>query len=179
MANPFLQSLESNFEEALRLLEAALRDCPDHMWEVDLWADEAPTRPVEGGGLEGSAPWFLGYHALTVLDYDLTAEFAPWEPPAPFDDNTWSMPNRVFTQPELLGYVDYCRSRVGSTLESLTEESAARTVPPRHRYAGQVYGVLVGGLPLHLVEHASQIRQYLTAAGVKVRAMPGDHNYEG
>jgi hypothetical protein len=42
-----------------------------------------------------------------------------------------------------------------------------------------VYGVLVGGMPLHVLEHASQIRQFLTAAGVKVRPMPGDRRYSG
>jgi hypothetical protein len=36
------------------------------------------------------------------------------------------------------------------------------------------YGSKVGSLPLHVVEHASQIRQFLTAAGVKVRPLPGD-----
>jgi hypothetical protein len=32
---------------------------------------------------------------------------------------------------------------------------------------------------LHVVEHASQIRQFLTAAGVTVRPMPGDRGYVG
>ena len=32
----------SNFDEALRLMEAALTDCPDGLWETDLWPDEAP-----------------------------------------------------------------------------------------------------------------------------------------
>ena len=30
-----------------------------------------------------------------------------------------------------------------------------------------LFGVIVGSMPLHVVEHASQIRQFLTAAGVK------------
>jgi hypothetical protein len=32
-------------------------------------------------------------------------------------------------------------------------------------------------MPLHVVEHASQIRQFLTAAGVTVQPMPGDREY--
>jgi hypothetical protein len=32
-------------------------------------------------------------------------------------------------------------------------------------------------MPLHVFEHASQIRQFLTAAGVKVQPMPGDRGY--
>ena len=73
VTNAFVQSTARNFEDALRLMEAALSDCPDRLWETDLWPDEAPTGPGPHGGLHGSAPWFLGYHALTCLDYDLAA----------------------------------------------------------------------------------------------------------
>ena len=173
----FVQSATKNFEEALRLLEAALTDCPEELWETDLWPEEAPTGPTPHGGLHGSAPWFLAYHALTVLDYDLSAELEPWEPPPPFDESTWSMPDRVFTKAEVLGYLDHCRERVRRALDTLTEDDALRPVPRAHRYHGTLYGVLVGSLPSHLVEHAAQIRQFLTAAGVKVRPMPGDQGY--
>lgn len=173
----FGQSLAHNFDEALNLMEAALKDCPDALWETDLWPDEAPTRAVPDGGLDGSAPWFLAYHALTCLDYDLSGDFRPWEPPQPFDENTWSLPNRVFTKSELLGYVDWCRGRTRETLDALNADTAARPLPSTHRYHGTPYGVIVGGLPLHVVEHASQIRQFLSAAGVKVQPMPGDRTY--
>src|SRR5271156_4795645 len=118
--------MASNFGGALALMEAALADCPDELWETDLWPDEAPTCPTPHGGLHGSAPWFLAYHAPSTLDYDLTAEFGPWEPPQPFDENTYSFPNRMFTKAELLGYIDYCRERVSETLDALSEETAAR-----------------------------------------------------
>jgi hypothetical protein len=177
VTSPFVQSMSSNFEQALRLMEAALTDCPDDLWETDLWPDEAPTHPTPHGGLHGSAPWFLAYHALSTLDYDLTAEFERWEPPQPFDENTYAFPNRVFTRAELLGYIDYCRGRVRRTLQSLTEDSAARPLPDAHRYHGTPYGVIVGSMPLHVLEHASQIRQFLTAAGIKVQPMPGDRGY--
>ena len=177
MTTTFVSSLAKNFEEALRLLEAAVRDCPDELWEVDLWPDAAPTAPAPHGGLHGSAPWFLAYHALTIVDYDLSGDLEPWGPPTPFDDNTWSFPNRVFTRDEVLGYVDHCRQRVRSTLDALTDEVADQPLPSTHRHHGLSYGVLVGGLPLHTVEHASQLRQFLTAAGVEVQPMPGDREY--
>ncbi len=175
--NPLVQGIGSNFDTALRLMEAALADCPDALWEADLWPDEAPTGPTPYGGLHGSAPWFLGYHALLTLDYDLAAELEPWEPPRPFDENSYAFPTRVFTKDELLGYLDYCRGRVRQTLDGLTEDAAARQPPATYRHHGMRYGVIVGGIPLHVVEHASQIRQFLTAAGVKVRPMPGDRGY--
>jgi hypothetical protein len=179
VTNALVQNMASNFEEALRLLEAALTDCADGLWEADLWPDEAPTGPAPDGGLHGSAPWFLAYHALSCLDYDLSGELEPWEPPPPFDENTWSLPNRMFTKAELLGYIGYCRGRVRRTLDALTEDAAARPLPSTHRYHGMLYGVIVGSIPLHVVEHASQIRQFLTAAGVKVQPMPGDRGYAG
>lgn len=177
--NAAAESLTHNFTTALRLMDAALADCPQHLWQSDLWPDEAPTGPGPYGGLHGSAPWFLGYHALSCLDYDLAGELEPWRPPEPFDENTYSFPNRVFTKTELLGYVDWCRHRVRDTLDGLSEEKLARPLPKAHRMQGTLYGVLVGSLPLHVVEHASQIRQFLTAAGVKVQPMPGDQGYKG
>ena len=167
MTYAFVQSMARNFEDALRLMEAALSDCPDRLWETDLWPNEAPTGPGPHGGLHGSAPWFLAYHALSCLDYDLAGEFEPWAPPQPFDENTWSFPNRVFTKAELLGYIDYCRGRVRRTLDALTDDAAVRPLPGAHRYHGTLFGVLVGSIPVHVVEHASQIRQFLTAAGIK------------
>ena len=177
MVTPLVQSIARNFEEALRLMGAALTDCPDILWERDLWPDEAPTNPTSQGGLHGSAPWFLAYHSLLTLDYDLSAEFEPWKPPQPFDENTYAFPNRVFTRAELLGYVDYCGTRARRTLDDVFEEKAAWPLPDAHRYHGVLYGVMVGSIPLHVIEHASQIRQFLTAAGVKVQPMPGDRGY--
>jgi len=169
--------MASNFEEALRLMDAALTDCPDALWETDLWPDEASTGPTAQGGLHGSAPWFLAYHALFCLDYDLTGEFEPWKPRQPFDENSYAFPNRVFTKAELLGYIDYCRGRVRRTLDSLTEDAATQPLPNAHRDHGTLFGVMVGSIPLHVVEHSSQIRQFLTSAGVKVQPMPGDRGY--
>ncbi len=114
-----------------------------------------------------------------TLDYDLSAEFERWEPPQPFDENTGAFPNRMFTRAQLLGYIDYCRGRVRRTLDALTEDAAARPLPAAHRYHGMLYGVIVGRMPLHVLEHASQIRQFLTAAGVRVQPMPGDRGYAG
>ena len=169
--------MNRNFEEALRLMKVAVTDCPDTLWEKDLWPDEAPTAPTPHGGLHGSAPWFLAYHALTTLDYDLAAELEPWGPPKPFDENTYSFPNRAFTRAELLGYVDYCGERARRTLDDQFEGKASMQIPDAHRYKGTLYGVMVGGIPLHVIEHAAQIRQFLTSEGVMVQPMPGDRAY--
>ncbi|HEY1829902.1 MAG TPA: hypothetical protein VGG38_06650 [Acidimicrobiales bacterium] len=177
MINPFVQSMASNFTQALQLMVAAIEDCPDELWETDLWPEEAPTAPTQYGGLHGSAPWFLAYHSLLTLDYDLTSEFEPWQPPQPFQENAFAFPNRVFTKAELLDYIDYCGKRVSRTLDALTVDAASRPLPETHRRRGLLYGVIVGGIPLHVLEHASQIRQFLTVTGVSVQPMPGDRGY--
>jgi hypothetical protein len=172
-----VQGLVLNFATALRLMGTAIADCPGELWEEDLWPDEAPKAATSHGGLHGSAPWFLAYHSLLTLDYDLTAEFDPWDPPRPFDEITYGYPNRAFTQSELSGYVDYCAEKARHTLDQTFESRAARPLPDIHRDRGVLYGVLVGTIPLHVTEHASQIRQFLTSAGVKVQPLPGDRRH--
>ena len=98
----------------------------------------------------------LGSHALNTLEYDLAAELEPWQPPQPFDDHTWSSPNRVFTKPELLGYVAHCHQRVRDTLDVLTEAKAALPLPVAHHHHPMTYRALVSSLPLRVVEHAAE-----------------------
>lgn len=163
----YVQILAWEFEHALGHMRSALTDCPEQLWEAALWPD-APVGLLPNGGLGGSAPWLLAHHALTILDYDLTGGFEPWEPPPPFDEHIEGEANRVFTKAELLSYVEWCRDRVCQTLETLTEEKAARPLPEAHRYRGTPYGVIAAGMmPMHVLEHAEQIRQFLAAAGVK------------
>jgi hypothetical protein len=171
MTNTFAQSMKWNLDDALRRMRTAVADCPDELWMADLWPDQAPARPGPAGGLEGSAPWNLAHHALYAADLDLSGAFGPWEPPPPFRDHVSGLPSRVFTRDELLGYVEYCRERARSTLDGMTEEAAARPLPSGHRFRGVPFGMLVGNVPLHIVEHAAQIRQFLTAAGVKAQAV--------
>ncbi|HUS21598.1 MAG TPA: hypothetical protein VMZ66_06255 [Aeromicrobium sp.] len=65
-----------------------------------------------------------------------------------------------------VGYLDYCRQRARDTLAGMTEDKAATPLPPSHRYRGQPYAWVITSLVGHTTEHGSQIRQYLTAAGI-------------
>jgi hypothetical protein len=169
MTTAFLQMLGDQYRYALDLMGNVLGDCPDSLWATDLWPDEAPAGPAWAGsrGLGGSAPWNIAHHALVCLDYDLTGGLGLWEPPPPFDEREYAWPTRLFTRSELLGYVEWCRGRVQQVLDALTEVRAASLLPSTHRYGGTPFGVLIGSIPLHVVEHAAQIRQFLTAAGVE------------
>jgi len=64
----------------------------------------------------------------------------------------------------MLGYLDYCRTRVRDTLASMTDEQAARPLPQGHRYSGQPHAWIITGTVGHTIEHAAQIRQFITAA---------------
>jgi hypothetical protein len=179
MSAALVTGITRNFDSALRLMGAALTDCPEALWETDLWPVDTTAHPPPEGGQHCSATWFLGYHALTCLDYDLSGDFEPWVPPAPFDENTYAFPNRVFTKAELLRYLDWCRGRARQSCQALTDDTAPRLISATHRYAGTPYGQIVASIPLHVVEHAAQIRQFLTSSGIDVQPMPGDQGYQG
>jgi hypothetical protein len=106
---------------------------------------------------------------LECVDYDLNGEFGPWAPPAPFAGNPhWRLTSMsaAWSRSEMLAYVEYCRQRVRDTLAGMTDEKAATPLPPAHRYSGQPHAWIVTGMVGHAIEHAVQIRQFITAAGV-------------
>src|SRR5258706_16432143 len=65
VSNAFVQSMALNFEQALRLMEAALTDCPDELWQAGFWPGEAPTGPGPHGGPHRPAPRFPAHHGPT------------------------------------------------------------------------------------------------------------------
>ena len=169
MANPLIASIRRNFDDALQRMAAAITACPGELWTAELWPGEPPAQPPPAGAVGSSAPWFLAYHALSCLDYDLTGDFERWQPPPPFESHIWGWPSRVFTKDELLAYVDWCRDHARRTLDALTDDAAARPLPATHRYRGTPYVVLIGNIPLHVVEHAAQIRQFVAATQPQAR----------
>ena len=184
--NIWVESLGRNFEAALGLLDAAIRDCTDELWESSMWPVPAPSTDSYVAGPDGqpltdtaarhalaqrwSSPWGVAWHALEILDYDLTGEFAPWSPPPPFSGKAhWrdlTMLPSPWTRPEILGYIEKCRERARDALAVLTDGKAATPLPPTHRYQGQPFAWLLTSIPGHTIEHASQIRQFITAAGI-------------
>ena len=97
MTSIWVESLGRNFEAALDLIAAAVRDCTDELWESSMWEVPAVgremswlsprvTNPARRHALvqRHSTPWGVAWHALECLDYDLTGEFGPWAPPPPF-----------------------------------------------------------------------------------------------
>jgi hypothetical protein len=185
MTSIWVESLGRNFEEALELLAAAVRDCTDELWESSMWEVPAGLFGAEPPGPDGkpvtdptackalvqrrSTPWSVAWHALECLDYDLTGEFGPWAPPPPFTGKPhWRLTSlpAAWTRAEILGYIGYCRQRVRDTLAGMTDEKAATPLPPAHRYSGQPHAWIITGAVGHTIEHGSQIRQFITAASM-------------
>lgn len=189
MESIWVESLARSFEQALDLMTAAVTDCTERQWEIPMWVVQTPTAedpflgtdwkpiadPADRAALaqrwveRWSTPWSVAWHALELLDYDLNGETSPWAPPPPFDGHPhWrdlaNLP-AAWSRSEILAYIEYCRQRVCDTLDGMTPEAAAAPLPAAHRYHGQPRGWVVTSLIGHTTEHASQIRQFITAAG--------------
>src|SRR2546423_15562561 len=96
----WVESLGGNFQQALGLMEAAIRDCPDELWQANMWEvpdDAAEVRSVDGNLVTDPAerhalvqrigqPWGVAWHALEILDFKLTGGTVPWGP----DPQPWS-----------------------------------------------------------------------------------------
>jgi hypothetical protein len=192
MASIWVESLGRSFEQALDLLADAVRDCTDELWEASMWQVPAPGPDHQFLGADWqpitdvtkrnalierwverrSTPWSVAWHALEVFDYDLNGELGPWAPPPPFNGHPhWrdlpSLP-AAWSQSEILGYIDHCRQQVRDRLAGMTDEKAATPLPAAHRYRGQPHAWIITGLVVHTAEHASQIRQFITAADTSI-----------
>ena len=93
------------FGAAIDSFGNALRDCPDELWEAQLWQDQPDQWVAQGF----SAFWYLCYHTLFWLDLYLTGAEEGFTPPAPFDlvemEANEALP-RTYTRQELLGYLE-------------------------------------------------------------------------
>jgi hypothetical protein len=152
-------SLWRQFSVAIDALGAALRACPDELWERQLWEDEPDQWVAKGFG----AFWYLGYHALFWLDLYLTGAEEGFVPPAPFDlvemEANEVLP-RTYTREELLGYLAYCRQACEKTVTELTTEEAYRLC--RFPWGEVPFAELQLYSMRHVQEHAAQLSLFLS-----------------
>lgn len=177
------ESVRRSLGESLELLSGAVAECPSELWNTPMWRVQpseivGEVRDVDGSpiidaGLRNariqrwSEPWSVAWHALEVLDYDLTSELNAWAPPPPFAGNphwqTFASLPVGWSQPEIARYIDHCRQRVLDTFDGMTEDNASILLPAAHRYAGQPYASILTSLIGHTTAHATQIRQFTTS----------------
>lgn len=152
------EMLWRQFGVAIEMLGDALRECPDALWETQLWAD-APDQWVAKGF---SRFWYLGYHTLFWLDLYLTGAEEGFAPPEPFDlveMHAGETLPRAYTREELLGYLEQCRQRCKDTIYAMTPEQANRLCSFAWGEAPfaelQLYNMR------HVQEHAAQLLMFL------------------
>ena len=148
--------LWQQFGASIDMLKAAIRNCPDQLWENSLWEDPGMPRG-------SSAYWYITYHTIFWLDLYLSGSVEGFVPPSPFNldelDPAGVLPDRVYTQQELLGYLAHARQKCRATIESLTEQRANQVC---HFGWGQITfaGLLLDNMR-HVQEHAAQLNMFL------------------
>lgn len=155
------------FSTTIDSFESALRDCPEELWETQLWEDE-PDQWVAKGF---SQFWYLCYHTLFWLDLYLTGKEEGFTPPQPF--NLVEMIDgevlpRVYEREELLHYLKSCRQKSQLTIEALTEEQANRMCC--FAWGDVPFAELLLYTMRHVVEHAAQLNMFLGQNRHKVRS---------
>lgn len=105
--------LWQQFGASIEMLENAILACPDKIW------DDRSERPEY---------WYLVYHTLFWLDLYLSGSVEGFAPPEPFTlgerDPAGLMPERVYAKGELQVYLQHCRQKCRTVIESLTDERA-------------------------------------------------------
>jgi len=188
VGNPLLVR---EFDEAIDVLEAALRKCPEALWEASLWKVERTEPGMWPGNDEPepgrtdesiqvfSALWKVAYHCLFYLDWYVTIEMmaTPIAPEGSFAtpefirggveedpfNEIWTLkrPNHVYRRELLLQYLEYGRARARRVISSLTDDDLAKTCGPNHPHASKTLEQLLQINLAHLREHGGQIRRFL------------------
>jgi hypothetical protein len=158
------EMLWRQFGAAIDDLEHVLHDCPNELWEKQLW-DDQPDQWVSAGF---STFWYLSYHTLFWLDLYLTGAEEGFAPPAPFDlveMEAGEVLPRIYSREELLGYLEHCRRRCRETVGTLSTEQANRLC--RFPWGELPFAELLLYNLRHVQEHGSQLRMFLGQEGGK------------
>lgn len=163
MNMPWNTIIWQQFGAAIDMLDNALRACPEQLWQDSLW-----TNPMDAP--EYSQFWFIVFHALKWLDFYLSGTDGGYERytlAAPFLFR--GLPEKPYTQDQLLDYLSFCREKCRSTLETLTDEKASqKCILPSGEEVSfvelQLYSMR------HVQEHVAQLNLHLGHNG----ASPAD-----
>jgi hypothetical protein len=132
------------------MLENAVNACPDA-----LWGD--PTKKPESW----QDFWYMTYHTLFFLDFDMSPTPDGFMPPAPFTlaelDPAGVLPDRVYSKAELLAYLSHGREKCRSLIAGLTDQTAQE---PSTREGFSRLEVLIQTMR-HVQHHAAQLNLLL------------------
>ena len=106
-------TLWQQFGAAIDMLENTIRACPENIW------NDRSRKPEY---------WYIVYHTVFFLDFYLSESEASFAPPPGYSlselDPSGVLPERVYSQAELLAYLDLGRKRCREAILRLTEETA-------------------------------------------------------
>ena len=140
--------LWQQFGAAIDTLENAINACPEEVW---------------GDHSKHHEYWYMVYHTLFWLDYYLSDTHDSFKPPEPFTmsefDPSGLLPERVYTQAELMTYLEHGRKKCRATIEGMTDEWLSK----RYDFgkASLSYGELLLYNMRHVQHHAAQLNMLL------------------
>lgn len=112
MQNKINEYLYAQFGASIDMLENAIDLCPSEIWNQSIGFSDF---------------WYIAFHTLFFIDFYLT------ESPEKFSsfknfgntelDSEGILPDKVYTKEELKSYVQHCRDRCKTTIESLSEQN--------------------------------------------------------
>ena len=135
--------LWQQFGAAIDMLKNAITACPEKLWD------------------NNSKFWYTSYHTLFFLDYYLCETPDNFTPPAPFTMSEFegTMPERNYTQQELLTYLSFCQQKCHDKIADLTEENATeRWINSKRDYS--MIEILLYNMR-HVQHHTAQLNLVL------------------
>jgi hypothetical protein len=133
------------FGAAIDMLSDAIHLCPDHLWTVLVYKDPDDERYGQF--------WFVAYHTLYWLDRNLTGNMEGFKPPAPFIRG--ALPEQPYTKEQVIAYMNLCRERCQSAIETMTDEKAQQRCV--YEWMEPAYLELMMYTMRHVQEHAAQL----------------------
>lgn len=144
------RTLWQQYGAAIDMLENAIVACPDHLWN------------------QGPKFWYIAYHTLFFLDYNLTDDAEGFHPPEPFTlsemDPSGLMPDRVYTKTELLVYLQHGRHKCYRVIKELTAENAENLILNSYLTGYTKTEILLYNMR-HVQHHTAQLNLLLRQGG--------------
>ncbi len=145
MENHIKEEIWRQFGASIKMLENAIELCPEKFWDSE------------------KKFWYITYHCLFWLDYYLTLNPDDYSPPTPYTlsefDPEGAMPDRTYTQEELLSYLQHCRNKCRDLILSLTDQIASsRWVNDYKNYS--VFEIILYNMR-HVQHHTAQLNLLL------------------
>jgi hypothetical protein len=148
MSEKIQEVIQFQFMASLQMLENAILACPDNIWGEEISYYEF---------------WYYAYHTIFWTDFYLSnmpeEEFSP---PAPFTLGEFEadvLPPRVYSQSELLEYLEFVKTKCQTFISSLTADGMMQHI----KIGRRDYSLLEWCLYnlRHVQHHAAQLNLLL------------------